>query len=135
MKNILILLSFVLFIQGCAVHVPSGSFAVDIPQMLVTEKIAGDLLDYLSEDYPSGHTEIALLHPQRDNDFSSRLEAALRRRGYTLSQNSPLTLLYTLDMLESSEYYLQVTFDDFSIGRMYDISGNPRSNWTKKVAE
>ncbi len=135
MKKLLYLCALVLLLQGCAVRVNNGSYVTEITEVSISDTIATDLVSFISKDYPSGHTILSLLNPIEniDNSFSLALENQLRNLGYTIENESKLTLSYTLDTLENSNYFIKVKLEEFVFTRMYNAQGKAISNWTKKL--
>ncbi len=136
MKKILFLSILTLFLHGCATRSTSLSYVNEHISVNLSDNIATDLVSFISNDYPAGHTTLFLLHPTEniDNSFSYSLENQLRSTGYTIEENKGLPLSYTIDNIENSNYFLKVTLDKSTVTRMYNNHGMATSNWTIKVS-
>ncbi len=134
MKKLSCLLMCIVFLQGCLASSFSNSYVAEVSNSSVYELIAKDITEQFSHEYPSGYTEISL-ELLKENLFSMALENELRKKGYVLNSTAPIKLSYTLDMLENSEYYIFLRFENNSLARLYDANGTALSEWIKQVGE
>lgn len=131
----LILCFAFLILQGCGSKNTRLSYVDVIENSTLYSSIAKDLVDYLNQEFPRGHTELALDRPFEQEEFSLLFENELREQGYAINPSAKTRLSYTLDILSSGEYYIQLRYDNSSIACMYSEKGKALSAWTKKEGE
>ena len=110
-----------LVISGCAVMGSKGGYdGVSGSYPGATVPIAEDAARLVAGFYPPGHTGLRV---DAGTEFGRAFEAALRKRGFTLSESGkPIT--YQLDMLEPGVCYLSLrTPGNQVISQSYALSG------------
>lgn len=142
-KNLLSLFAVLLLLQACGLRSVNSSYVGEVENKGIYSLIAKDLVLHLSQEYPSGYTEMSLeissskrsKKPQKLDEFSMAFEEELRKKGYTLMPSALLKLSYTFDSLENGENYVQLRYANTALARMYDKNGNALALWTKEVRE
>lgn len=110
-----------LVISGCAVMGSKGGYdGVSGSYPGATVPIAEDAARLVAGFYPPGHTSLRV---DAGTEFGRAFEAALRKRGFTLSE-SGTPISYQLDMLEPGVCYLSLrTPGNQVISQSYALSG------------
>ena len=143
MKRLLLIVCLTLTACG---YRGGGSFVGSLPDIDATVAIARDAAALLASEYAPGHTALHVSLPEKNaqNEFSAAFEAALRERGFLISQESSggaITVAFTLDTLKGEDgagaaWYLHLRLSDGqTFARAYMPSGDPEAGRTSTTRE
>ena len=146
MRPLFLIVCLCLTLTACGYRGVGGSYVGSLPDAGATVAIARDAAALLASEYAPGHTTLFVPLPEKDtrNDFSAAFEAALRERGFLISQESSggaITVAYTLDILKGEEgagaaWYLHLRLSDGqTFARAYMPSGDPEAGRTSTTLE
>ena len=144
MKRLLLIVCLTL--TACGYRGVGGSFVGSLPDVDATVAIARDAAALLASEYAPGHTALHVSLPEKNtqNEFSAAFEAALRERGFLISQESSggaITVAFTLDTLKGEDgagaaWYLHLRLSDGqTFARAYMPSGDPEAGRTSTTRE
>lgn len=144
MKRLLLIVCLTL--TACGYRGVGGSFVGSLPDVDATVAIARDAAALLASEYAPGHTALHVSLPEKNaqNEFSAAFEAALRERGFLISQESSggaITVAFTLDSLKGEDgagaaWYLHLRLSDGqTFARAYMPSGDPEAGRTSTTRE
>ncbi len=131
MKRLLFLFLLFLsagFFSGCATTRYNASSIGVLPTDTVIDTITEDIVAFISEHYPPGHTSFRIIatrdEEQENNDFIFSLDNTLRQKGFAVSHEASLGLTYAFDSLLEDFWYAQLRFtDNFIFSSLYTQTG------------